>query len=97
MNKSSGVITHLDEKDCDICLIQETYLKQSDTAKLQEIRDYGWNVFSSPRAERAGGGIGILYRDGVKIKLSQTKKSFKTFQVQEALIGTDDDLTRIYM
>ena len=47
MNKTSGVITHLEEKGCDICLIQETYLKQSDTAKLQEIRDYGWNIFSS--------------------------------------------------
>ena len=45
MNKTSGVITHLEEKDCDICLIQETYIKQSDTAKLQEIRDYGWNIF----------------------------------------------------
>ena len=31
---------------------------------MQEIRDNGWNIFSSPRAERAGGGIGILYRDG---------------------------------
>ena len=95
MNKTSGVITHLEEKGCDICLIQETYLKQSDTAKLQEIKDYGWNIFSSPRAERAGGGIGILYRNGVKIKLSQSKKGFKTFQVQEALIGTGDDLTRV--
>ena len=81
MNKTSGVITHLEEKGCDICLIQETYLKQSDTAKLQEIRDYGWNIFSSPRAERSGGGIGILYRDGVKLKYTPVKAQFKSFQV----------------
>lgn len=79
MNKTSGVITHLEEKGCDICLIQETYLKQSDTVKLQEIRDYGWNIFSSPRAERSGGGIGILYRDGVKLKYTPVKAQFKSF------------------
>ena len=95
MNKTSGVLTHLEEKGCDICLVQETYLKQSDTAKLQEIRDYGWNLFSSPRAERSGGGIGILYRDGVQIKLSVGKMKFKTFQIQEALIGSSSDMTRL--
>ena len=95
MNKTSGVITHLEDKGCDVCLVQETYLKQSDTAKLQEIRDYGWNIFSSPRAERSGGGIGILYRDGVKIKYTPVKTKFKSFQVQEALIGIGQDLTRL--
>ena len=95
MNKTSGVITHLEDKGCDVCLIQETYLKHSDTAKLQEIRDYGWNIFSSPRAERSGGGIGILYRDGVKLKYTPVKMKFKSFQVQEALIGGGQDLTRL--
>ena len=94
MNKTSGVITHLEDKKCDICLIQETYLKTTDTAKLQEIRDYGWNIYSSPRAERAGGGIGVLYRDGVKVRLSPVR-NFRSFQIQEVLIGDGADLTRL--
>ena len=95
MNKTGGVITHLEEKECDVCLIQETYLKVTDTAKIQEIKDNGWNIFSSPRNERSGGGIGVLYRDGVMVKLAPVKYKFKTFQVQEVLIGGEDDLLRL--
>ena len=95
MNKTAGVLTHLEEKDCDVCLVQETYLKNTDTAKIQEIRDNGWNIFSSPRTSRTGGGIGVLFRDGVRVKLSPLKRSFQSFQVQEVLIGGQGDLVRL--
>ena len=95
MNKTGGVLAHLEEKECDVCLIQETYLKVTDTAKIQEIKDNGWNIFSSPRNERSGGGIGVLYRDGVMVKLAPVKYKFKTFQVQEVLIGGEEDLLRL--
>ena len=95
MNKTAGVLTHLEEKGCDVCLVQETFLKITDTAKLQEIKENGWNIYSSPRNERAGGGIGVLYRDGVMVKLAPVKDKFKTFQVQEVLVGGDDDLVRL--
>ena len=95
MNKTGGVLTHLEDKKCDVCLVQETYLKTTDTAKIREIRDNGWNIYSSPRSERAGGGIGVLYRDGVSLKLAPGSIKFKTFQVQEVLIGGDNDLLRL--
>jgi exonuclease III len=95
MNKTAGVLTHLEDKACDVCLVQETYLKLTDTAKLQEIKENGWNIYSSPRNERSGGGIGVLYRDGVVVKLAPVKYKFKTFQVQEVLVGEEDDLVRL--
>ena len=95
MNKTGGILTHLEDKECDVCLVQETYLKATDTAKIREIQDNGWQVFSSPRSERAGGGIGVFYRDGVVVKRAPVKDKFKTFQVQEVLIGGDDDLVRL--
>ena len=95
MNKTAGILDHLEDNQCDICLVQETYLKNSDTAKVQEIREYGWNIYSSPRAERAGGGIGVLYRDGVKVKLSPTRSTFKSFQIQEVLVGSGEDMVRL--
>ena len=95
MNKTAGVLTHLEDKACDVCLVQETYLKLTDTAKLQEIKENGWNIYSSPRNERSGGGIGVLYRDGVVVKLAPVKYKFKTFQVQEVLVGGEDDLVRL--
>ena len=95
MNKTAGVIDHLEDNQCDICLVQETYLKNSDTAKVQEIREYGWDIYSSPRAERSGGGIAILYRNGVKLRLSPAGKTFRSFQVQEVLIGTGEGMVRL--
>ena len=95
MNKTAGVLTHLEDKECDVCLVQETYLKDTDTAKIQEIRDNGWNIFSSPRAVRSGGGIGVLFRDGVQVKLSPLRTKFRSFQVQEVLIGGSGDLVRL--
>lgn len=86
---------HLEDKLVDVCLVQETFLKNTDTAKIQEIRDNGWNIYSSPRAARSGGGIGVLFRDGVKVKLSSVQKSYKSFQIQEVLIGGHGDLVRL--
>ena len=95
MNKTAGVLTHLEDKECDVCLVQETYLKNTDTAKMQEIRDNGWNIFSAPRPIRSGGGIGVLFRDGVRVRLSPLLTKFQSFQVQEVLIGGRGDLVRL--
>ena len=95
MNKTAGVLTHLEEKQCDVCLVQETYLKNTDTAKIQEIRVNGWNIYSSARAARTGGGIGVLFRDGVRVKLSPLRRGYQSFQVQEVLVGGSGDLVRL--
>ena len=59
---------HLLEVDCDICFIQETFLREGDKAKLAEIRDYGWSVLSNPRKHRSGGGIAyILYKNTITL------------------------------
>lgn len=95
MNKTAGVLMHLEEQECDVCLVQETYLKATDTAKIQEIRDNGWNIFSAPRVDRNGGGIGVLFRDGVRVRISPLSRRYKSFQIQEVLIGGQGDLVRL--
>ena len=61
---------HLQDQECDICFVQETFLKEADTAKLQEIRDYGWNILSNARKHRSGGGIAFLYRKDITLKIN---------------------------
>ena len=95
MNKTGGVISHLEEEECDICLVQETFLKSTDTGKLQEIRDNGWDILSCPRGDRGGGGIGILFRDGIVLRHCPVKTKFKSFQVQEVLISDRDQPKRL--
>eukprot|EP00116_Pleurobrachia_bachei_P001073 sb/3461335/ len=70
-------------------------MKATDTGKLQEIRDNGWNIYSCPRAERGGGGIGILFRDGLVLKQCPVKTRYKSFQVQEVLISDRDQPKRL--
>ena len=66
VNKTVGVMEHLGDVGC-ICLVQETFLREADSAKLQEIKDYGWCIISDPRKHRSGGGIGILYKHDIKL------------------------------
>ena len=70
-------------------------MKATDTGKLQEIQDNGWNIYSCPRAERGGGGIGILFRDGLVLKQCPVKSRYKSFQVQEVLISDGDQPRRL--
>ena len=70
-------------------------MKTTDTGKLQEIKENGWNIFSCPRAERGGGGIGILFRDGLVLKQCPVKTRYKSFQVQEVLISDRDQPKRL--
>ena len=57
-----------------------SYLKNTDTVKILEIGDNGWNIFSAPRPVRSGGGIGVLFRDVVRNKLSPLIAKFQSFQ-----------------
>ena len=70
------------------CFVQETWLKEADTAKLQQIQDYGWNILSNPRKHRTGGGIAFLYRKWLKLKLNEKVVKYKSVQVMETLLET---------
>ena len=70
-------------------------MKSTDTGKLQEIKDNGWDIFSCPRGDRGGGGIGILFRDGIVLRQCPVKTKYKSFQVQEVLISDRDQPKRL--
>jgi len=95
MNKTVGVMEHLLETGCDICFVQETFLRVGDDAKLAEIRDYGMSVISDPRKHRSGGGIAMLYRSAFQLKINTQVKKYKSFQVMETLLKTEDELLRL--
>ena len=93
VNKTTGVLEHINETDTDICFIQETFLKKKDTAKLAEIRDYGYEVISAPR-HRCGGGIAIVYRQGIPLQQNRKIEKFNTFEVMEATLDDGEQLWR---
>ena len=95
VNKTVGVMEHLLDMDCDICFIQETFLREGDKAKLAEIREYGWSVLSDPRKHRSGGGIAMLYRNNIQLKANNKVTKYKSFQVMESLLNCSSEIIRL--
>ena len=95
VNKIVQVLEHFDDMSCDICLLQETFLKVSDKAILKEINDLGWNIMSNPRKHRSGGGIAILFRPDILLKNNDKLKKYKSYQVMEVLLSCDIGMVRL--
>ena len=86
---------HLLEMDCDICFVQETFLRDGDKAKLTEIKDYGWGILSDPRKHRSGGGIAMLYKNTIQLKSNNKVTKYKSFQVMESLLSAGTEMVRL--
>ena len=95
MNKTLQVLEYFGDTSCDICLVQETFLKDADKAILKEIADFGWSILSDPRKHRSGGGIAILSRPDIHLKNNEKVKKYKSFQVMEALVSCKTGLVRL--
>lgn len=95
VNKTVGVLEHLRDQEIDICFMQETFLKEADTAKLQEIKDYGWGIISNPRKHRSGGGIAMIFNSSLNVKSNKNLKKYKSCQIMESLLDTEDGLIRL--
>ena len=95
VNKTVGVLEHLRDQNIDICFLQETFLKEADTAKIQEIKDYGWSIISNPRKYRSGGGIALIYNNSLNVKSNKNLKKYKSCQIMESLLDTEDGLMRL--
>ena len=95
VNKTVGVLEHFADQKLDICFVQKTFLKEADTAKLQEIKDYGWGVISDPRKHRSGGGIAVIFNKDLVLKTNNKVKKYKAFQVMETLLESDDGTIRL--
>ena len=82
-NKLIDVIEYVNELDLDIVAVQETWFNEDELTKLVEIQELGYNVLSKPR-KRRGGGLLILYKSFLAIKLVSTNDKYKTFELMEA-------------
>ena len=85
---------HMIDNDIDVCFLQETFLSVNDSVKVQEVRDYGFNIMSKPRP-RHGGGTAIIYKNNVKLQVNNHVPKYKTFEVMEATLQTKDELLRL--
>ena len=93
-NKISGVLELLSDKRIDVCFTTETWLKLDDKAIFAEIRDYGYDILSSPRRGR-GGGVAFVYNPQ-RVKLIRNNVcKFSSFEVLEAILKTSNEMFRL--
>ncbi len=89
------MLEYFGDTSCDICLVQETFLKEADKAILKEITDLGWSILSNPRKHCSGGGIAILYKPDIVLKSNEKVTKYKSYQVMEAVLSCNTGLVRL--
>ena len=95
-NKTTGILTHLSERNVDIAFLQETWLKKSDGAIISEIKEYGYHtmMFSKPR-KNWGGGVAIIYKSNLNVDRVPNKIKYKSFEHIECVIRTEREVFRV--
>ena len=70
------------EEDVDVCCITETWLRPDDQAVIADIRLRGYDIISSPRKCRKGGGLAFLCKNLYRFKQAQTN-TYTLFELLE--------------
>ena len=69
-NKTTDISEYVVNSNIDVCLMTETWLKSRDAVIRAELKPTGYNFKDSPRPSgRVGGGVGIMFKSGIKCKL----------------------------
>ena len=93
-NKTVGVCEFLTSNDCDVCFVTESWIKIIDNGKLAEIRDLGYQIMFKPRKGKRGGGVCVLFKEGLDIEKCKIDTAYKTFELLEVIIKSNSGLLR---
>ena len=75
-SKISHISEYLLDCNIDIALLQETWLRKSDSALVTQLEEYNFNVLKArkPRAIDKGGGVALLSKRNYKIQQLKTEQ-----------------------
>ena len=69
-------------------------MKKRDDAKIAEIKESGLEVYSCPRVGRTHGGLAVIYKPTLNLKINNKVIKHKTFEYMEVTLKADQDLLR---
>ena len=95
-NKSLQIKDYVVDRDIDILAVTETWLKVDECCNYitRDITATRYTFIHSPRLNRIGGGVGMLYRTNLKVQ-QLNSDSYKSFEFKELLLHSDNCITRI--
>ena len=99
VNKTTSVRDYIVSNEVDIMLLAETWFLSADednTVSKNELIPPGFKLKHTPRSDgRIGGGVGILFRDGIKITKKKANKSICShtdqFEYLECVLSQTND------
>ena len=101
-NKTHKIKDAIDDMDIDIMCISETWLyAKGDDVKKAELKPPGYEIVSTPRIVRGGGGLAFIYREPLATKdlLSELPYSPVTYEASFSQLKIDNHnvlLTCVY-
>ena len=93
-NKTTSILEILKDRLIDICCTTETWLKSNDSAIHSEIKDFGYDIESAPRAGR-GGGVAFIFNTSRIKPIRNNVKKYTSFEALECTIKSSDELLRL--
>jgi len=88
-NKVDRILAFAFDRDISLLFIQETWLTDANNHTTAVIKSHGFKVHHAHRAEKAGGGVAIIYRPCIALirVFTTSYESFECVSVKVSLPG----------
>ena len=90
-SKSLSLSDFITSKDISALALTETWLGSDiDAAVLAEAIPSGYDIIHIPRENKRGGGVGLIFKDNLKVEIvdSSKNKSFSQFEFMDCRVRT---------
>ena len=95
-NKTTEFAEFVTEHNYDITALTETWLKTDDRAILNDAIPDGYKFLHVPREGRNGGGVGLLHKSNLLVKVdSNPSTSFTSFESLHAQVSSGTSSFRL--
>ena len=78
-NKTECIQAEITEANAALCALTDTWIKEEDDITLLQLCPSGYKCISIPRKVRSGGGLALIYRDNINLKIEK-EYSFNTME-----------------
>ena len=93
-NKINTIVDHEIEHNIDICCITESWFTSEDGLKIGDLTPVGYKVELFERLDRPGGGILVLHRKSLNMKLVDSGKK-DSYEFMELFLSAGSRSTNI--
>ena len=94
-NKTLDIVDYIIDKQIELCLITESWLRSDDSVVKGELTPDGYKlVCTQPRENRNGGGIAVIHHSNIQLKVLQSAHK-NTFEFIEMLVSDGTNTLRI--